>query len=474
MKKIYTLLFFILLAVTVRANSGGADTTDVIKLNKSAYESHYNNPKETVREANKALQLAVQLKYARGIAEAYRMKGIGEYYLNQPDSALNRYYDALTQYDNMHDERGMAKVFNNIGNLYQMVDYDKALENFNKSMVIAQKFQDLDLISSLYLNMGNIYNRENSYTKALEYYGKSYQLFKKLNKFELLVQCLENTGVIYFQQHNYDKAKEMLIEANTRAKQLDMNTAIPSINLSLTDLYVAEGNFAEAEKVMEEGKRYSELINNDKDIYDYKHSAYKLELKRKNYEKALNYLINIYQLDSSNYKKTVSTKMNFFQKDQDYKIQSALAKKDREFSQKISGALTAMAVLLLVVVGLLINNVKRKTTTNAQLQELNSEISRQKDNLDRINHHLEEIIDERTKDLQLKNKKLSDYSSYLSHQIRGPIATLKGLLNLEKEGLVDQEECISMMDKCVSEIDEKIIETSDMLHDDPGKATTFK
>jgi len=125
--------------------------------------------------------------------------------------------------------------------------------------------------------------------------------------------------------------------------------------------------------------------------------------------------------------------------------------------------------LQLIVIVLLMTNVKRKALTNNKLTELNNEVSRQKDNLDRINHHLEEIIDERTRDLQAKNKKLSEYSSYLSHQIRGPIATLKGLMNLEREGLVDQAECINMMDKCVSEIDEKIIEMSDMLHD-PGKS----
>src|SRR6201995_4879557 len=126
---------------------------------------------------------------------------------------------------------------------------------------------------------------------------------------------------------------------------------------------------------------------------------------------------------------------------------------------------TTVSGLLLLVVAMLIANVRRKKHTNARLTELNSEVSRQKDNLDRINHHLEEIIDERTKDLQVKNKKLSEYSSYLSHQIRGPIATLKGLMNLEKEGLVDQPECIRMMNKCVGEIDDKIIEMSDMLHD---------
>ena len=131
---------------------------------------------------------------------------------------------------------------------------------------------------------------------------------------------------------------------------------------------------------------------------------------------------------------------------------------------------TGVAVLLVVVVILLVGNIKRKALTNERLTELNGEVSRQKDNLDKVNHHLEEIIDERTKDLQIKNKKLSEYSSYLSHQIRGPIATLKGLINLEKEGLVNKEECFNMMDKCVSEIDNKIMDMSDMLHD-PERST---
>ncbi len=101
--------------------------------------------------------------------------------------------------------------------------------------------------------------------------------------------------------------------------------------------------------------------------------------------------------------------------------------------------------------------------------ELNNEITSQKDNLNLINQHLEEIINDRTKDLQEKNKQLSEYSSYLSHQIRGPIATLKGLINLEKEKLIDQTECIEMMNKCVSEIDDKIIEMSSILHNNNTK-----
>jgi signal transduction histidine kinase len=127
-------------------------------------------------------------------------------------------------------------------------------------------------------------------------------------------------------------------------------------------------------------------------------------------------------------------------------------------------SIVIVAFLLVTVIALLINNVKRSASSNRKLLELNNEITLQKDDLDRINHHLEEIISERTKDLKDKNMQLSEYSSYLSHQIRGPIATLKGLMILEKENLIDQAQCIEMMDKCVSEIDEKIIEMSSKLN----------
>ncbi|MFD2871188.1 tetratricopeptide repeat protein [Mucilaginibacter ximonensis] len=472
MKKACAILLFILASFSVYATDARdvtqKDTTEVITLNKNAYDNRLTNSRETVDDAEKALALARKLDYKRGIAEALRVKGIGEYYLNKPDSALSHYFEAISWFEKLPDERGIAKVNNNIGNLYQMVDYEKALSYFNKSLETAKKYKDTSLIASLYLNIGNIYNRKNMFVAALNYYNKSYELFTRLNNTTILVQCLEDLGVIYYNQRDFAKAKKYLLEAHQKARDMDMNSSVAAINLTLTDLYVAEGNYAEAEKYLEEGRNYSMLIHSDKDIYDYKHTAYEMELKRKNYKAALDNLRGIYQLDSVNFRSNTSERFAFFQQEKQRELAAISQQKREEVARIIYWSLTITAGLLVVVIVLLVANVKRKAATNAQLQGLNSEISRQKDNLDRINHHLEEIIDERTRDLQIKNKKLSEYSSYLSHQIRGPIATLKGLMNLEKEGLVDQAECINMMDKCVSEIDEKIIEMSDMLHD-PGR-----
>ena len=475
MKKTYLTLFLIFCSVLTYAsytiNNNTADTNEVITFNKNGLKVRLSNPNETIAYAKKALELAQKLGYVNGIAEAYRVKGVGEYYQNKVDTALNDYLNAVKFYEQASNLPGQAKVFNNIGNLYQVIDYEKALAYFRKGQVIASKYHDEQLIASLNLNMGNVFFRKNLFNQALVYCELSYGQFKKLdqlNKLEdktFLVQCLQDLGAIYFNLNQPAKAEQLLLQANQGAKLQDMNTTVASINIELTDLYLKANKLDAAEKFLKEGIAFATLVSNDKLLSDFKFDNYELELKRKNYQQALVYMRQIYVQDSVAYHQNDITKFTLAYEEQQHQAENILAAKDKENATQRFWFLAVATGLLLIVIGLLTTNVKRKAITNAKLQELNNEISRQKDNLDRINHHLEEIIDERTRDLQVKNKKLSEYSSYLSHQIRGPIATLKGLMNLEKEGLVDQAECIHMMDKCVSEIDEKIIEMSDMLHD---------
>ncbi|MDF2433919.1 MAG: hypothetical protein JWP44_3550 [Mucilaginibacter sp.] len=475
MKKYFTLIFFVFLTLSSFAkrlnDTNSLDTNEVIKLNKQGFAMRLTDPAQTVSDASKALAIAQKIDYDTGIAESWRVMGIGNYYLSQPVKAIDNYLTALNFFTKINDLRGEAKVYNNIGNLYRDNDYDRALGFFTKSLVIAKKLSDNKLIASIYFNIGNIYNSKKSFYQALNFYNKSNDLFVMLKDTVNLVQCMQNKGVIYYSLKQFDKAESLLLEANKEAKQLDLNEPVARIDLTLADLYTRQNKFNQAEKIIAEGVNLSNIVNNDKTKYDFKYTSFQLDFKRKNYEHALNYLYNIYKQDSAIYRENTSTQINLIQeqfKQQARQKENEILLQRQKYDRVRFWGVTVVAGLLLVLVAVLINNVKRKAATNIQLTNLNAEVSRQKDNLDRINHHLEEIIDERTKDLQVKNKKLSEYSSYLSHQIRGPIATLKGLMNLEKEGLVDQPECIRMMNKCVGEIDDKIIEMSDMLHD-PGR-----
>ncbi|MGN6638036.1 MAG: tetratricopeptide repeat protein [Mucilaginibacter sp.] len=450
------------------------DTAEVKLLLKQGYGSRMTDHEQTIKKGEQALELAQKLNYLNGIAESYRILGIGEYYANHEVKAIGDYLEALSYYKAAKNILGQAQVYNNIGNLYLNIDYDQSLEYLTRGLKIAEKVGSQNLIARAYLNIGNVYLRKNNFTMSLEYYSKSQELFEKLNDPVNLIVCMENIGVIYNKLKEYDKAEQLLLKANKEAKGKDLNTSVSIIDQTLVSLYISKGMYDEAQKYLDEGLTYAQITKDEKLQEDFAFFSYQLEAHKANYKQALSYLYTIYRRDSTLQTNMLTSDLSLMkdQHDQQEKQREneLIIERQKNDRVKFWWAVSASG-LLLVVIALLVGNVKRKAKTNSRLTELNSEVSRQKDNLDRINHHLEEIIDERTRDLQIKNKKLSEYSSYLSHQIRGPIATLKGLMNLEKEGLVDQQECISMMDKCVSDIDEKIIDMTDILHD--PKRTSF-
>jgi tetratricopeptide (TPR) repeat protein len=257
MKKAYSFILFFLLSLMAYANdiTGVAvkDTNEVNTLNANAYLNRLTNPEQTVEDATKALALSTKLNYTNGIAEAYRVIGIGKYYLDQPEKAIENYLNSLVYFTRGSNLRGEARVYNNIGILFRDHDYERSLDYLKKGLEIAQKLNDIKLVGSLYLNMGNTYTRKNNLYMALTYYDKSFPIFQKLKDSVNLIQCLQNRGVIYFKLKNYDKALELLLEANAGAKARDLNESVASIDLTLAALYVAKVDYANAEKMVQEG-----------------------------------------------------------------------------------------------------------------------------------------------------------------------------------------------------------------------------
>jgi len=457
-----------ILAIAFNASALPKDTAQVDEINKKAYNNRLTNPDELINQANRGLALATKIGYNNGIAEANRVLGIGYYYLNQPTLALKNYLTAIKYFKIGKNLDGEAKIDNNIGNLYRESDYDTAVDFYNQALNIATKIKDEDLIGTIYLNFGNIYLRKKNLQLALQYSQKSYDIFAKVHNTVNLIQSLQNLGVIHFYFKDIDTAQALLLNAHQQAKAKDLNMAVASINLTLTSIYMVKNQFPKAEYYLNEGLGYAQLVKSTKLEYDYKLTRYQLEAKRKDYKSALAILYEIYKEDSTKYKNDVPTRLKLFkeqaaQEESQHNNEMILAQQARD--RILFWATVLVAGLLVVLVILLISNVNRKAKTNNHLTALNQKITEQKENLNQINHHLEEIIDDRTKDLQIKNKKLADYSLHLSHQIRGPIATLKGLLNLEKDNLIEKDECIKLMNKCVSEIDDNIIDMSGMLHE---------
>lgn len=478
------ILTFILLFISVNAYtqnvnksstniSTSSDTSKVIELNNDAFKNRLINPEQTLIGANKALKLAKKINYTDGIAESYRVIGVGQYYLNKIEAAVDSYLTALTYFKEGKNLEGEAKVYNNIGNLYRDIDYDRSLENFNRSLKLARKLQIPDLIAGLYLNIGTVNQRKKNYNVALLQYQQSLAMFKSLNNIVGIIQSQQNLGLIYLNLKQLDKAEKYLIEARDQAKQNKLNNPIANINMTLTSVYIAQERFDEAEKTIKEGLTYARLVKDSKIEYNYNLTSYDLENKRKNYRMALSYLQKAYRQDSLTYKSNVSDKISLLEaqhRQLEKQKENELIIAKQKYTQILFWASSLVAVLAFFVIFLLVKNVKKSSLTNLKLTRLNEEVYKQKNDLDRTNQNLEELIEERTVDLKKKNKKLSEYSSHLSHQIRSPVATLKGLMLLENDDLIEKKEFVEQMGKCINDLDDKIININENLNN-PNQAS---
>ena len=471
------LVYFINLPFSFSQQSLNEDSLRVNELNKLGYEIRFTDPEETIKNAEKALKIAEKLNYRNGIAEAYRVMGIGHYYLYRTDVAISKYVTALTIFKEQKNLFGEAKVLNNIGNLYRDVDYDRALKYFDKAQKLAERLNIKDLEAGCYLNKGIIYLKHKKLQEALKFFQKSNELFGKINNPIGITQALQNYGVALYQLGKVGEGEAKLLEANQRAKKADLHDLIGGINLTLADIYISQGALSKAEDALKEGALRAELVKDSKMVQDYMYYTYKLELKRNNYQKALSYLREIYRQDSISFKNLESRKILLLQEHQrilqKQKESELLLEKEKRIQIIFWATLIVLGLSILVIFLLVLNN-KKKAKTNQQLKELNQEISRQKENLDKVNQNLEAIIDERTKDLKVKNLKLSEYSSHLSHEVRSPIATLKGLLLLEKEKLIDNDELIREFTVCVNSLDDKIVNINQMLHNPTYKGMHYE
>lgn len=444
-----------------------SDKSEVISLNNQAFKTRLINPDITIHRADKALKLALKLDYTDGIAESYRIIGIGHAYKNSLDKAIEYYLNALTYFKKSKNLEGEAKVYNNIGNLYRDVDYTKSLENFNKSLKIAKRLKIKDLIAGLYLNIGTVYQQMRNFPKALSFYQLSLRMFADLDNEIGIIQSNQNMGVLYLNSGDLQKAEYHLIDALQNAKQEKLNNSIASINLTLSSIHISNKEFEKAEKTIREGLAYARLLKDIKLEYNYTLTSYDLENKRKNYKQALSYLQKAYKQDSAMYANNVSDKIRLLEAQHvqlEKQKKNELTIAQQKNTQILFWATSIVTLLAFFVIFLLVRNVKKSSLTNTVLTRLNQEISKQKDDLDRTNQNLEELIEVRTMDLKNKNKKLSEYSSHLSHQIRSPVATLKGLMLLESDDLIEKEEFVEQMGKCINDLDDKIININENLN----------
>ena len=275
-----------------------SDTLRVNKLNKLAFEIRLENPQKGLRYAALALKEAKQINFENGIAEGYRNIGICHTYLGHDDIAVTHYHKALHAFQRAHNLQGEARVYNNIGNLYSEIDFNKSVKYFHRALKIAVKLKSKHLEATVYGNIGNVYDEKNEFQLALQYYERSLSIFKEIHNSTGVVQSLQNIGAVDLKLSKFKEAESYLLIAIKEAKKYNLTFTVAHTYLSLSSLYLKTSRFLDAEKVLDSAQVHVVKLDNRDLVREIIYARYELEYAKKNYKTALAHLKNIYHRDS--------------------------------------------------------------------------------------------------------------------------------------------------------------------------------
>jgi tetratricopeptide (TPR) repeat protein len=453
-------------AHAIQITTNPADSSLVDTLNKRAFNSRLKNSKLSLVEAKQALSLAKKLHYTKGEAEAYRMMGLASYYLFETEKSISYYLKALSIYGANRDKLGQAKVLNNIGILYYQTDYTKASVYFNRALKLALPLRDTGMLANIYLNMGNINVRTKRHSQALDDYIKAEKMFSAVGDKTGIVHSLQNCGKIFLDRSMFDQAENFLVKAYKLAKEEGLSESIASINLSLASIYIAKKNYTAAEKYLIEGMRLANETNDEKMVNDFNHTYYELEAKRKNYGNALHFLQLVYKQDSVNFRKNETAKIDLIV-DQSHKNELIRKNELYRVKQEKKNIILVLSLvitgLLFILIILLVRSVRQKNRDNEELLYLNEEIHSQKNQLLVINKHLKGLVNEKSKLDKINAIKINELSTHLPHDVRGPLSTLKAIIELDDEKMISHKELVRNLKICVEVLEIKIKRINDLL-----------
>ncbi len=372
------------------------DIAKVNLLNKIASDIFFIETDSMYSFANEALEIAENIDYKKGIAEAYNNLGI--YYRENGlyDEASKYHFRSLEIMESIGDKNGIARCYNLIGIIYYYLsDYDLSLKYYLKALDINIEQNDTKWIGGNSNNIGMIYEMKGDYQKALEYYNKSLEINKQLGNKNWVANNYGNIGSLY-QKTGDPKALDYLQKRLELSKQTNNYDAQISAILEIGKYYNSVHRYYDALKYIASD---SIRVNDNQSLFLKNKIARQLALAYAGigrYDSACKYLkLHILFDDSLNIenhlKKITQIKMQYdFSKNQ--KIEE-LRNQKREL---VFVAISSLLLVILLIAGLLF--ARQKALADQQ-------------KLERKKLEIENKL--LIEDLDYKNKELTDNVRYM-------------------------------------------------------------
>lgn len=422
-------------------NNAKSDSVRVEIYRKLSFNYSTSNPDRGIYYGKQGLVVALKIKYKKGIGDCYNSIGWcycrkGDYkeakenlvlavntfkeignncYLNIPYGNLGSMYYTMGNYaESLHytllsvklnegcpDEGFSSVKIYSIGIIYNaQKDFKKAIGYFNEALAIDLKNKNLPKAALNYNGLGNAYLGLKDYTKAISYFMMAKKLYEQYNNLNGLGFIHESLGSVFLEQKKYHDALKNYHIAKDYFIKINSTTDIIYETTLIADALKQKGDYDNAiinlEQAIQLAKSEEGNINYEIEAQQSLSELYSL---KSDYKSAyIHFKETIKLKDSVNVEKQktklaeLQTKFETEKKEKEIELlnkDKILEKQETEKQKQLKNFLIVLIVVLLLFGFQLFRSFKKEKTHSKQVDLLNEELKKQRDEISNINRMLQ-------------------------------------------------------------------------------------
>ncbi|MGM0580830.1 MAG: ATP-binding protein [Bacteroidota bacterium] len=334
---------------------------------------------------------------------------------------LNQAYQIAKEISNI---KYLGSIHNVYGSLYSDLEkLDSAITHFDSAIYYQEITQNIKTISATKFNKALVLEKSGQKKEALDLYQYSYGVDKKLNNDIGLIIGEWVLGEFYKNNNNIDSAQHYFQLGQRRAEKLDEKNYLLKIYQGQADIASIKDEYKLSNDYLQKALKIQEELSNENKALELATLETTYDLKNKEKELAL------LNLQKKNNEQTIALNQKTIQSQRNTLI-------------ALSIGLFVLAVLSYIIFRYLrirIKVNKHLRLLNNEIQDKQEEIMAQSeelkeanDQVNELNHQLEERVKNRTLALENALSELDHFFYRASHDFRGPLTTLLGLVEVSK------------------------------------------
>jgi signal transduction histidine kinase len=438
--------------VRLRSSLGGlqdgtmTDSAYVDSLNQIAHLFYGNSSDSAFHYAHLALDYAGRIQYRKGEATSWRMLGntfemVGDYV-----NMLACYQHSLNIAEEIGNTSLIAKANINIALFYRQEG------QFDQSQQLMEKIQDLynrngDTVQSAYISsyLADLASRQHQNKQALQFARRALQAARNTHDSPSIAAYSSELGTLLAVTGDYKAALDLHLQSLAFYREVNDHLDATITSSLLAQDYLLLKDYPQALRYANEAlaearaiRRKPEIQGSAKvlaDIYEAKgddRNALKYFKLYKDYSDSLS--------NDQSSKQLLTRAAQYDYERQEARLREAQALKDAGYERALRRddlkiSITAFVIVLLTLLAFILwreRGVNRRV--NRLLREKNEKIEEQK-----------EILEHQAVQLLLSNQQKDKLFSIIAHDLRGPLNSLKELMDFWKEKKLTHLEMNKMM-----------------------------